>query len=109
LSYMCSANLAFSNLDFANTLTFDQMPTSENFGFEFTNNLVTLAHRSNTPVASMTFKHEVRGGLLFTARETDVPTEADASVSMNPVRDTAVVMKKNAPTQGVATGAITPA
>lgn len=72
--------------DYRTTLTFDQMPTSEELSLvmDETAGTLVLGHRASAPIGEITLTKERRDGLLITGTARQVPTEVDLSIDFDP-------------------------
>ncbi|MEN8235792.1 MAG: hypothetical protein ABFR89_12825, partial [Actinomycetota bacterium] len=68
--------------DYNTTLTFDQMPTSEqiSLGADFDAGTVTVSHQGSSPIGALTLLHERADGLRMIGVASDVPEQIDVTL-----------------------------
>lgn len=71
--------------DYNTVVTFDQMPTSESLGLslsEGTPSTLTISHRGNAQVDTLTVLHERNDGMVVEVEASEVPTEVDLTIDL---------------------------
>ena len=68
--------------DFATSVTFDRMPTSEHISIaaDFVARTLTLSHQGSAPIGEIVLEHTRRDGLTVTGTASEVPTEVDVTI-----------------------------
>jgi hypothetical protein len=83
--YLENESFPFVTPDYSTTLTFNQMPTSEQFslGADFAAGEVTLSHVGSSPIGALTLLHEREDGLMIKGVASDVPTNVALTLGTN--------------------------
>jgi hypothetical protein len=80
--YLENETFPFTTPDYNTTLTFDQMPATEEItiGADIGAGTITLGHRGSSPIGELTLLHQREDGLSITGVASDIPTEVDVTL-----------------------------